>query len=45
VANVLEEWSAIATLRRDLPMLEKMATVRLVAGREDIVVDSLYLRI
>ena len=45
VANVLEEWNAIATLRRDLPMLEKMATVRLVAGREDIVVDSLYLRI
>ena len=45
IANILEEWSAIATLRRDLPMLEKMASVRFLASRDEIIVDSLYLRL
>jgi len=43
IANILEEWTAVATLQRNLPMLEKMASVRLL--RDEIVVDSLYLRI
>jgi hypothetical protein len=42
IANLLEEWGAIATLRADLPMLEKLASLRFL--RDDIVVDSLYLR-
>jgi len=49
IANILEEWSAIATLRRDLPMLEKMATVRILrpssSSESEIIVDSLYLRL
>jgi superfamily II RNA helicase len=45
IANILEEWSAIATLRRDLPMLEKMTGVRFLSGRDEIIVDSLYLRL
>jgi superfamily II RNA helicase len=45
IANILEEWSAIATLRRDLPALEKMAGVRFLTGRDEIIVDSLYLRL
>jgi superfamily II RNA helicase len=45
IANILEEWSAIATLRRDLAMLEKMASVRFLGGRDEIIVDSLYLRL
>lgn len=43
VANLLEEWIAIATLRRDLPMLEKLNGVRIF--RDELVVDSLYLRL
>lgn len=42
VANLLEEWGAIATLRKDLGTLEKLANLRFL--RDDIVVDSLYLR-
>jgi superfamily II RNA helicase len=42
IANLLEEWGAIATLRADLPMLEKLAALRFL--RDDIVVDSIYLR-
>ena len=45
ISNILEEWSAIATLRRDLPMLEKMSTVRMIGPDSEIVVDSLYLRL
>jgi superfamily II RNA helicase len=45
IANILEEWSALATLRRDLPMLEKMTAVRFLSGRDEIIVDSLYLRL
>jgi len=43
VANLLEEWMAIATLRRDLPMLEKLNGLSLF--RDELVVDSLYLRL
>ena len=41
VANILEEWSAIATIRGDLSMLEKMRGLRLL----DETTDSLYLRL
>ena len=41
VTNILEEWSAIATLRGDLAMLEKMRGLRLI----DETTDSLYLRL
>lgn len=43
VANLVEEWSAICEIRRDLAGLEKVRALRLL--REDIVVDSLYLRL
>jgi len=43
VANLLEEWGAIATLRKDLATLEKLASLRFL--RDDIIVDSLYLRL
>jgi hypothetical protein len=42
IANLLEEWGAIATLRTDLATLEKLAGLRFL--RDDIVVDSIYLR-
>ena len=41
VTNILEEWSAIATIRGDLSMLEKMRGLRLL----DETTDSLYLRL
>jgi superfamily II RNA helicase len=43
VANLVEEWSAICEIRRDLVGLEKVRALRLL--RDDIVVDSLYLRL
>jgi len=43
VANLLEEWGAIATLRRDLATLEKLAGLQFLRG--EVVIDSLYLRI
>jgi superfamily II RNA helicase len=43
VANLLEEWAAICEIRRDLAGLEKVRALRLL--RDDIVVDSLYLRL
>ena len=43
IANLLEEWGAIATLRRDLATLEKLGSLRFL--RDEIVVDSLYLRL
>lgn len=43
VANLLEEWGAVATLRRDLPTLEKLAGLRFL--RDEVVVDSIYLRL
>ena len=43
IANLLEEWSAIATLRKDLATLEKLANLHFLRG--EIVPDSLYLRL
>jgi hypothetical protein len=43
IANLLEEWGAIATLRKDLATLEKLGSLRFL--RNEIVVDSLYLRL
>lgn len=43
VANLLEEWSAICEIRRDLASLEKVRALRFL--RDDIIVDSLYLRL
>lgn len=41
MANLVEEWKAVATLRRDLAMLEKMNG--LVLFREGFIIDSLYI--
>lgn len=43
VANLVDEWAAVCELRRDLEGLEKIRALRLL--RDDIVVDSLYLRL
>jgi hypothetical protein len=43
IASLLEEWGAIATLRKDLATLEKLAALRFL--RNEVIVDSLYLRI
>lgn len=43
VANLLEEWGAVATVRRDLATLEKLAGLRFL--RDDVIVDSIYLRL
>ena len=43
LSNIVDEWRAIATLRRDLAMLEKFAEFHLL--RNEIIVDSLYLRL
>ncbi len=42
VANLLEEWGAVAELRKDLDMLEKLRSMSFL--RNEIIVDSLYLR-
>jgi hypothetical protein len=42
IANILEEWAAIATVRRDLATLEALASLRFL--RDEIVIDSIYLR-
>ena len=43
IANLLDEWSALCELRRDLPALEKVRGLRFL--RDEVVVDSLYLRL
>lgn len=43
VVNLLEEWAVLCELRRDLDGLEQVRKLRLL--REDVVVDSLYLRL
>jgi hypothetical protein len=43
VANLLEEWGALATLRQDLATLEKLSGLRFL--RNEVIVDSLYLRL
>jgi superfamily II RNA helicase len=45
IANLLDEWSAVATIRTDLSTLEALSAFQLLAGRDDIVVDSIYLRL
>lgn len=42
VANLLEEWGSIATIRNDLATLEKLRGLTFLRG--EVVVDSLYLR-
>jgi hypothetical protein len=43
VANLLEEWAVLCELRGDLAGLERLRALTLL--REDVVVDSLYLRL
>jgi len=43
IANLLEEWGAIATLRSDLATLEKLRALKFM--RDEVIVDSLYLRL
>jgi len=43
VANLLEEWAVLCELRGDLAGLERLRSLTLL--REDVVVDSLYLRL
>jgi len=43
IANILEEWGAVATLRQDLATLEKLTSLRFL--RNEVIVDSLYLRL
>jgi superfamily II RNA helicase len=43
IANLLEEWVSVATLRTDLATLEKLRSLNFL--RDDLIVDSLYLRL
>jgi superfamily II RNA helicase len=43
IANLLEEWAVLCELRRDLAGLERVRGLRFL--REELVVDSLYLRL
>ena len=43
IANLLDEWTALATLSQNLEMVEKMGALKFL--NEEIVVDSLYLRL
>jgi superfamily II RNA helicase len=43
IANLLEEWGAVATVRRDLATLERLASITFLRG--EVVVDSIYLRL
>ena len=45
VANMVDEWIAIATLSEDLETLEKLSQIKPSLVREVIVPDSLYLHI
>lgn len=45
VANMVDEWIAVATLREDLETLEKLQDVRPRLVRDFIVPDSLYLHL
>ena len=45
VANMVDEWIAIATLSEDLETLEKLSQIKPLLVREIIVPDSLYLHI
>ena len=43
IANLLEEWGSLATVRRDLTTLERLASLTFLRG--EVVVDSIYLRL
>lgn len=43
IVNIVDEWKAVAGLRRDLAMLEKLNGLSIV--RDELIVDSLYLRL
>jgi superfamily II RNA helicase len=45
LANIVEEWTILATMCTDLPMLETMKGVKEVLVRGIVVPDSLYLRL
>ena len=45
LANIAEEWTILATMCTDLPMLETMKGVKDVLVRGIVVPDSLYLRV
>lgn len=45
VANLLEEWTILCELLHDLPSLEKIRGYSMSFLREDVIVDSLYLRL
>jgi superfamily II RNA helicase len=45
LANIAEEWTILATMCADLPMLETMKGVKEVLVRGIVVPDSLYLRL
>ena len=45
IANMVDEWTAIATLASDIELLEKLSTVKADLIRDIIVPDSLYLHI
>jgi superfamily II RNA helicase len=45
LANIVEEWTILATMCTDLPMLETMKGVKEVLVRGIVIPDSLYLRV
>lgn len=45
LANIAEEWTILATMCTDLPMLETMKGIKEVLVRGIVVPDSLYLRL
>ena len=45
LSNIAEEWTILATMCNDLPMLETMKGVKEVLVRGIVVPDSLYLRV
>jgi superfamily II RNA helicase len=42
LSNILDEWKAIAEIRRDLATLERFGPLRIL--RDELITDSLYLR-
>jgi superfamily II RNA helicase len=45
VANMVDEWTSVATLAQDLETLEKLQDVKQKLIREILVPDSLYLHL
>jgi hypothetical protein len=42
LSNILDEWKAVAEIRRDLATLERFGSLRIL--RDELITDSLYLR-